>query len=101
MVEIIPPGGQGKTHSPQNCPEFPTLEQVAAEALYGHRETSFMVGQVRYTDVFGNQFLTGFCYALNIHTQSFYGIGGIEHNFRRTLTDEETHDAESRDSLAV
>jgi hypothetical protein len=48
---------------------------------------------------FRTQYISGFCYALNMNSLSFYAIGGIEHNYRRKLSDEERRLAEARDSL--
>jgi hypothetical protein len=59
----------------------------------------FAYGNVRYADVFGNQYLSGFCYAFNNHSNRFYAIGGANHNYRRKLTEDETREAEKRDSL--
>jgi hypothetical protein len=58
-----------------------------------------VVGQARYADVYGNQYISGFCYALNEHSMKFRAVGGSDHNYRRKLTEEEKREAESRDII--
>jgi hypothetical protein len=55
-------------------------------------------GQVRYTDVSGNQYISNFCYAFDARSKQFYAIGGAAHNCRRKLNEEETRIAEARDT---
>ena len=54
----------------------------------------FAFGNVRYVDVFGNQYLSGFCCAFNATSNRFYAIGGANHNYRRKLTEDENREAE-------
>jgi hypothetical protein len=54
-------------------------------------------GHVRYADVFGNQYLSGFCYAFNSYFNRFHAIGGPNHNYRRKLNEDENREAEKRD----
>lgn len=56
-------------------------------------------GQVRYADVFGNQYLSGFCYAFNSYFNRFHAIGGANQNYRRKLTEDENREAEKRDII--
>jgi hypothetical protein len=47
---------------------------------------AWLIGQVRYSDVFGNQFLSGFCFALNFEGRPVQGAppeGPAEPIFRR------------------
>jgi hypothetical protein len=52
----------------------------------------FACGLVRYSDVFGNHYLSGFCYVFNAHSNRFYAIGGANHNYRRKLTEDENRE---------
>jgi hypothetical protein len=54
-------------------------------------------GQVRYADVFGNQYLSGFSYAFNSYFNRFHAVGGANHNYRRKLNEDENREAEKRD----
>ncbi|MCJ2087116.1 hypothetical protein MKK88_14130 [Methylobacterium sp. E-005] len=60
--------------------------------------TYWIIGQVRYADVSGSQYVTGFCFALNSFSGKFYGMGGSPYNHRRRLTKEEIHQAEISNS---
>lgn len=59
---------------------------------------AWLIGQVRYSDVFGNQFLSGFCFAINSVSLAFAAYGGAGYNYRRKLTDQERELAETRDA---
>jgi hypothetical protein len=54
--------------------------------------------QIRYRDVFRNQYLSSYCAAFNAHSATFAAYGGREYNERRKLTDEEVRVAEARDA---
>lgn len=60
---------------------------------------AWLVGQTRYADVFGNQFISGFCSYRNPYSGRWVMLGGPAYNFRRKLTKEETALAIARDSL--
>ncbi len=60
----------------------------------------FLVGQVRFNDVFGNYFITGFCFAYREADKVFYAIGGTDHNYQRKLSVEEQEVARQRDARA-
>jgi hypothetical protein len=64
----------------------------------GQNAAVWLMGQVRYSDVFGNQFLSGFCFALNSASGAFTTYGGAGYNYRRKLTDQERQIAETRDA---
>ncbi len=60
---------------------------------------AWLVGAVRYTDVFGNHFITGFCFYRNARYGHWIAIGSISHNFRRKLEGDDLRRAKERDSL--
>jgi len=62
-----------------------------------HYQVAWINGHVRYADVFGNQFLTGFCYYRNGWGHHWNAQGGPEHNFRRKLTGDDLATAMTRD----
>jgi hypothetical protein len=64
----------------------------------GQNAAVWLMGQVRYSDVFGNQFLSGFCFSLNPVSVAFTTYGGAGYNYRRKLTDQERQIAETRDA---
>jgi hypothetical protein len=45
----------------------------------------WFVGQCRYIDLFGNEFVSGFCFAHNGTKNYFYLIGGERYNYRRRI----------------
>jgi hypothetical protein len=98
-TEVIGAGHGSTVYRPLPIIEQPNLNKVAAIVLYGRDKAHFIVCQARYTDIFGNQYITNACLALNDQTSSFYPIGGIAHNRRRKLTKEESREAEARDML--
>jgi len=59
---------------------------------------AWLVGHVRYADVFGNQFLTGFCFYRNTWGYRWSAVGTPYHNYRRKLTAEELRVANIRDT---
>jgi hypothetical protein len=92
-----PQSNLGKTHivaagkcSPWRNMGIPTVGDTNAAI--------WLIGQVRYSDVFGNQFLSGFCFALNSVSLAFTAYGGVGYNYRRKLTDQERELAETRDA---
>jgi hypothetical protein len=90
--EIVGPNGSSQPNAlPQIASFLPNDGKI-------HRGASvFVSGQVRYADVFGNQYLSGFCYAFNARSNKFYAIGGANHNYRRKLNEDENREAEKRD----
>ncbi len=60
---------------------------------------AWIVGQVRYSDVFENQFVTEFCFYRNAYNGNWHAVGGPHHNRRRQLTKDEMILAEARDRL--
>ena len=98
-VELVGVGEASELHEPPNSVPLPSVEAAATSIITPKAETAFIIGQVRYADVFGNQYISGFCYALNEHTRKFYAIGGAAHSYRRKLNEAETREAEARDTL--
>lgn len=98
-TEIIPAGGHGEpfrlSSGAFDYPGWGTGAESDPEA------THWIVGQVRYTDPFGTQYVTGFCFAHNPRSNRFYGQGGSAYNYRRRLNEEETRYAEAIDAGAV
>jgi hypothetical protein len=45
----------------------------------------FFIGHIRFGDVFGSEYISGFCFARNGTTGEFYGIGGDGYNYRRKI----------------
>jgi hypothetical protein len=88
--EIVGPGDSSESKPlPQIASFLPNKSHPwAAVIVYGH---------VRYADVFGNQYLSGFCYAFNSYFNRFHAIGGAIHNYRRKLNEDENREAEKRD----
>ena len=62
-----------------------------------HQEVAWINGHVRYADVFGNQFLTRFCYYRQGYGQRWYAQGGPGHNGRHRLTGDDLIVAMARD----
>ena len=54
--------------------------------------------QIRYRDLFINQYISAYCCAYNKVRATFSAYGGPKYNYRRKLTDEERKTAEARDS---
>ena len=94
-TQIIPGGCQ---EEPRTHPQFDILRWGDGRAA-AKDDGSFVIGQVRYADVFGNQYLSGFCFFYNTVARIFYASGGAGHNYRRKLNEEETKIAEERDAL--
>ena len=80
----------GETSKPR------TLDQIETLITQDKNASTFVVGQARYADVFGNQYISGFCYFLNERSMTFQAMGGTAHNYRRKLNDEEIGEAEAR-----
>ncbi|WP_267359768.1 MULTISPECIES: hypothetical protein [unclassified Methylobacterium] len=92
-VQIIPPGSSNEPH------RFTDAAFTRdADAKTDNEGVHWIVGQVRYTDPFGVQYLTGFCFAYNAFSHRFYLQGGSDLNYRRRLSEEETREAEKRDA---
>jgi hypothetical protein len=53
--------------------------------------------QIRYRDVFRNQYISTYCAAFNPNSAAFTAIGGQKYNDRRKLTGDELKIAEARD----
>jgi len=62
-----------------------------------HEQVAWLMGHVRYADVFGNQFLTGFCYFQTNYQSIWRAQGGPAYNYRRKLTSDEQGVADKRD----
>ncbi len=60
---------------------------------------AMIVGAVRYADVFGNQFITGFSFYRNSRYGHWVSMGSTAHNFRRKLEGDDLRRARQRDSL--
>jgi hypothetical protein len=90
--EVIESGGTGQPR------QFTSRDiVVTAEETAGSPATAlWVVGQVRYVDVYGNQYLSGFRLCWNSRLKEFQAMGGSAHNYRRKLTEEETRVAEKR-----
>lgn len=90
--EIVGPGNSSKSEP------LPQIASCLPNDGKSHQWASvFAYGLVRYADVFGNHYLSGFCYAFNAICNRFYAIGGANHNYRRKLTEDENREAEERD----
>jgi hypothetical protein len=50
-----------------------------------NRYIIFFIGHIRFGDVFGNEYISGFCLARNGATGEFYGLGGSQYNYRRKI----------------
>lgn len=93
--EVIPAGkasGPWRFHRDAFCAPDDLDRLLNSDATY------WIVGQIRYADAFGAQYVTGFCFALNVFGDKFYGFGGSRYNYRRRLSEEETREAEARDA---
>ena len=83
--EIIPPhGGWGTVR------QIRSKDSVASDAAW-------IAVQIRYADVFGNQFLSSFRMFLNTDKLHYYQSGGVAHNYRRRLSGEDLIVARERD----
>ena len=60
---------------------------------------AMLVGAIRYADVFGNQFITGFSFYRNARYGSWVSTGSTVHNFRRKLDGDDLRRARQRDNL--
>jgi hypothetical protein len=77
--------------------EFP-MGGIPEDSKDGIASEVIWVGfQLRYRDVFMNQFISTFCLAYNQSRATFSAYGGPKYNNRRKLTDEERRIAEARD----
>lgn len=63
-----------------------TVDSFNGWAPSNQHEVAWINGHVRYADVFGNHFLTGFCYYRNGWGHGWHAQGGPGHNYRRKLT---------------
>lgn len=89
--EIIP---AGKSNDPWWFAEGAFLGFAAEndpQAAY------WIIGQVRYTDPAGAQYVTGFCFGFHPLGQRFNAWGGAPYNYRRRLSDAEIRAAEASD----
>jgi hypothetical protein len=58
---------------------------------------SWVMLQVRYRDVFRDQYISNFCFSFSSESGTFTAQGGPKYNNRRKLTDAELEIAEARD----
>ncbi len=49
-------------------------------------KVAWINGHVRYADLFGNQFITRFCYYRHPYQGRWLAYGGPDHNVRQKLT---------------
>ena len=62
------------------------VEMIEWNAAFADRVTFFDgLGHIRFGDVFGNEYISGFCLARNGATGEFYGLGGSQYNYRRKI----------------
>jgi hypothetical protein len=63
------------------------LYQSLFEGKFGRQGNNmlFFVGQSRYIDLFGNEFISGFCFAYAAARDEWYGFGGAAYNYRRRV----------------
>jgi hypothetical protein len=52
----------------------------------GNRSDLFLIGYVRYGDVFGIKYLKGFCALFDIYSDRFVLMGGEKYNYERVET---------------
>jgi hypothetical protein len=83
MTEIIPATNRSVDH------HF-YLNDGLRDSLFGDKTDAdqyiiFFVGHIRFGDVFGNEYISGFCLARNGTTGEFYGLGGSKYNYRRKI----------------
>lgn len=91
-VEIVGPGDKSEIwrFKPGAVHDWTPADQTRAASL---------VGQIRYADVFGNQFVTNFCYLRNGWSGNWYASGVPACNARRQLTADEMVIAQARDRM--
>lgn len=92
--EVIPAGRSG---DPWHFAEAAFL-RGDDDAPPDPNSTDWIIGQVRYADASGVQYVTGFCFALNAFSGKFYGMGGSPYNYRRRLSEAEIREAEASDA---
>jgi hypothetical protein len=92
LKRVFSIGGQKESAAiPVNYPEGGIQNLKGSKAVW--------IGmQIRYRDIFRNQYLSSYCAAFNAHSATFATYGGKEYNDRRKLTDEEVRIAEARDA---
>jgi hypothetical protein len=92
LKRVFSIGGQKESAAiPVNYPEGGIDDLKGSKAVW--------IGmQIRYRDVFQNQYLSSYCAAFNAHSATFATYGGTEYNDRRRLTDEELRIAKARDA---
>lgn len=83
MTEIIPAHKRSTDH------HFSLNDGLRDSLFRGKKDASryiiFFIGHVRFGDVFGNEYISGFCLARNGTTGEFYGLGGSKYNYRRKI----------------
>ena len=92
-TEIVGPGDKSEVwrFKPGSVRDWTVADQERPACL---------IGQVRYADVFGNQFVTNFCYLRNGWSGNWYASGIPACNARRQLTPDEMAIAEARDRMS-
>jgi len=93
--EIIP---AGKSNDPWRFAEGAFMGFSDEAALRDPNSTYWIIGQVRYADPSGAQYVSGFCFALNNFSGKFYALGGSPYNYRRRLSEAEIREAEASDA---
>lgn len=53
------------------------------EEILSRKKTVWIVGFVRYEDIFGERYISGFCHALDLASERFVRRGGATYNYSR------------------
>jgi hypothetical protein len=75
-VVILPNGGESKEY------EFSALSYAFKPPLDPNMKSLFLMGFVRYRDIFGNRYRTGFCFVFDHRQNAFVLIGDDPYNYR-------------------
>lgn len=78
---------------------FEPMSKVSREGPDDRTGNGCLIGQVRYADVFGNQFLTGYNYIFSDRVRAPAAVYSVGYNYRRKLTPAEMVIADRLDRM--
>jgi hypothetical protein len=67
-----------------NCTAETWNADAHRAAIANGEQHFWLVGELKYDDIFGNVTVAGFCYRYYVATKSFHEDGGNKYNFQRT-----------------
>ena len=78
---VIPRG----YNAPEITCEADNWDANSHRAAIANGEQHFwLVGELKYDDIFGNVTVSGFCFRYYVATKTFHEDGGDDYNFQRT-----------------